>query len=72
MELVAVKVLLISLYKRSFYIYIYIYPIYLNIFPYIVVYYRLVIYLLNNLIGLRISRMSYYRGIIYNFKYLKL
>jgi hypothetical protein len=33
---------------------------------------RLVVYLLNNLISLYIARMSYYRGIIYKYKYLKL
>jgi len=51
---------------------VYIYPIYLNIFLYIVVYYRPVIYLLNDLISLYIARMSYYKGVIYKFKYLKL
>jgi len=50
----------------------YVHPIYLNIFPYIVVHYRPVIYLLNNLIGLYMARISYYRGVIYKFKYLKL
>jgi len=49
-----------------------VYPIYSNIFPYIVVHYRLVIYLLNNLIGLYIARISCYRGVVYKFKYLKL
>jgi hypothetical protein len=48
-----------------------VYPAYLNIFLYIVVYYRLVIRLLNNLIGLYIARMSYYRGVVYKFEYLK-
>jgi len=42
-------------------------PIYLNIFLYIVVYYRLVVYLLNNFISLYIARMPYYRGVIYKF-----
>jgi len=50
----------------------YIYPIYLNVFLYIVMYYRLVIYLLNDFIGLCIARISYYRKVIYEFKYLKL
>jgi len=50
----------------------YAYPTYLNVFPYVVVYYRPVICLLNNLIGLYIARMSYYKGVIYKFKYLKL
>jgi hypothetical protein len=63
-----VKVLLLYIRGLS----IYVYPIYLNIFLYIVVHYRLVIYLLNNLIGLYIARMSYYRGVVYKFKYLKL
>ena len=44
----------------------------LNVFLYIVVYYRPVVCLLNNLISLYIARMSYYRGIIYKFKYFKL
>jgi len=44
----------------------------LNVFSYIVVHYRLVVYLLNNLISLRMARMSCYRGIVYKFKYLKL
>jgi len=46
--------------------------IYLNIFLYIVVHYKLVIYLLNNLIGFYMARMPYYKGVIYKFKYLKL
>ena len=45
---------------------------YLNVFSYVVVHYRPVVYLLNNLISLRTARMSYYRGIIYEFEYLKL
>jgi hypothetical protein len=49
----------------------YIYPIYSNIFSYIVIYYRLVIRSLNNLIGLYMARMSYYRGVVYKFKYFK-
>jgi hypothetical protein len=48
------------------------YPAYLNIFSYVVVYYRPVIRLLNNLIGLYTARMSYYRGVVYKFEYLKL
>jgi len=48
-----------------------IYPIYLNVFLYIVVHYRLVVYLLNNLISLYIARMPYYRGVVYKFKYFK-
>jgi len=43
-----------------------------NVFSYIVVYYRLVVCSLNNLISLRTARMSYYRGIVYKFEYLKL
>jgi hypothetical protein len=50
---------------------IYAYPAYSNVFPYIVVYYRPVIHSLNNLIGFCIARISYYRGIVYKFKYLK-
>jgi len=50
----------------------YAYPICLNIFLYIVVYYRLAVYLLNNFISLYIARMTYYRGVVYEFKYLKL
>jgi len=49
-----------------------VYPIYLNIFLYIVVHYRLVVCLSNNLISLYIAKMSYYRGVVYKFKYLKL
>jgi len=49
-----------------------VYSICLNIFLYIVVNYRPVVCLLNNLISLRMARMSYYRGIIYEFEYLKL
>jgi len=49
----------------------YIYSVYLNIFLYIVIYYRLVVYLLNNFIGLYIAKMPYYREIVYKFKYLK-
>jgi len=45
---------------------------YLNIFLYVVMHYRPVICLLDNLISLYIARMSYYRGIVYKFKYLKL
>jgi len=48
------------------------YSICSNIFSYIVVHYRLVIYSLNDLISLCTARMSYYRGVIYKFKYLKL
>jgi len=47
-------------------------PVCLNIFLYIVVHYRPVIYLLNNLIGLYTARISYYMGVVYKFKYLKL
>jgi len=43
-----------------------------NVFLYIVVHYRPVVYSLNNLISLRTARISYYRGIIYEFEYLKL
>jgi len=50
----------------------YAHPVYLNVFLYIVVHYRLVVYLLNNLIGLCTARMPYYRGVIYKIKYLKL
>jgi len=49
-----------------------IHPAYLNVFLYIVIYYRPVVYLLNNLISLYIARIPYYRGVIYKFKYLKL
>jgi len=48
------------------------YPIYLNVFLYVVIYYRLVVYLLNNFISLYIARVPFYRGVIYKFKYLKL
>jgi len=48
------------------------YPVYSNVFSYIVVYYRLVVYSLNNLISLRTARMPYYRGVVYKSKYLKL
>jgi len=58
------------LYIRGFSIYIY--PICLNVFLYIVVLYRLVIYLLNNLISFCITRMPYYRRVVYKIKYLKL
>ena len=34
--------------------------------------YRLVVYLLNNFISLYMARISYYRGVVYKFKYLKL
>jgi len=44
----------------------------LNVFSYIVMHCRPVVCLLNNLISLRTARMSYYRGIVYEFKYLKL
>jgi len=44
----------------------------LNVFSYIVVHYRLVVYLLNNLISLRTARMPYYRGVVYKSEYLKL
>ena len=45
---------------------------YLNILLYIVVHYRLVIYLLDYLIYLYIARIFCYRRVIYKFKYLKL
>jgi len=48
------------------------YPIYLNVFLYIVIYYRPVVYLLNNFISLCMARMPYYRRVVYKFKYLKL
>ena len=44
----------------------------LDIFLYIVIYYRLVIRLLYYLICLYTARMSYYKRVIYKFKYLKL
>jgi len=44
----------------------------LNVFSYVVVHYRPVVCSLNNLISLRTARMSYYRGIVYEFEYLKL
>jgi len=50
----------------------FIYSIYLNVFLYVVIYYRLAVYLLNNLISLYTARISYYRGIVYKFEYLKL
>jgi len=50
----------------------YIYPIYLNIFLYVVIYYKPVVYLLNNFISLYIAKVPYYRGVVYKFKYLKL
>jgi len=50
----------------------YVYPAYLNVFLYIVVYYRLVICLLNNFISLYTARMPYYREVVYKIKYLKL
>jgi len=50
----------------------YVYPACLNIFLYIVVHYRLVIYSLNNLISLYMARIFYYREVVYKFKYLKL
>jgi len=50
----------------------YAYSVYLNVFLYIVMHYRLVIYSLNDLISFCMARMSYYRGVIYKFKYLKL
>ena len=46
--------------------------VYLNIFLYIVIYYKLVIYVLNNFIGFYIARIFYYEEIIYKFKYFKL
>jgi len=65
-----VKVLLTFFYIKG--LPIHVYSIYLNVFLYIAIYYKLVIYSLNNLIGLYTARMPYYRGIIYKFKYLKL
>jgi len=50
----------------------YIHPICLNVFSYIVMYYRLVVCLLNNFIGLYTARIPYYREVIYKIKYLKL
>jgi len=50
----------------------YAHPIYLNVFSYIVVHYRLVVCLLNNFISLCTARMPYYRGVVYKFEYLKL
>src|ERR1700679_807900 len=47
------------------------YSAYLNIFLYIVIYYRLVICSLNYLIHFYMARISYYRRVIYKFKYLK-
>jgi len=43
----------------------------LNVFLYIVVHYRLVVCLLNNFISFRTARVPYYRGVIYEFEYLK-
>jgi len=50
----------------------YAYPVYLNVFLYIVVHYRLVVCLLNDFISLYMARMSYYRGVVYKFEYIKL
>jgi len=50
----------------------YAYSTYLNIFSYIVVHYRLVIYSLNNLISLCTARISCHRGVVYEFEYFKL
>jgi len=47
-------------------------PVCSNVFSYIVVHYRLVVCLLNNLIGLCTARMPYYKGVVYEIKYLKL
>jgi len=49
-----------------------VYSAYLNVFLYVVVYYRLVICLLNNLVSFYIARISYHREVIYKFKYFKL
>jgi len=45
--------------------------VYLDVFSHIAVHYRLVIRLLNYLIRLRTARVSYYRRVVYKFKYLK-
>jgi len=50
----------------------YVHPACLNVFLYVVIYYRPVVYLLNNLIGLYMARMPRYRGVIYKIEYLKL
>jgi len=47
-------------------------PICLNVFSYVVVHYRPVVYLLYNLISLYTARIPYYRGVVYKSKYLKL
>ena len=52
-------------------LFINIHSAYLNIFLYIVVHYRLVIYLLDYLIYLYTARIFYYRRVIYKFKYLE-
>jgi hypothetical protein len=62
--------------KHSLFLYIrglplYTYSTYLNIFLYVVMHYRLVVYLLNNLISLRVARISCYRKVVYKFEYLK-
>ena len=48
-----------------------IYSVHLDIFLYIIIYYRLIIYLLNYFIYFYMARMSYYRKIVYKFKYFK-
>jgi len=49
-----------------------VHPICLNVFSYIVVHYRLVVYLLNNFISFCTARVPCYREVVYEFKYLKL
>jgi len=49
-----------------------VYSIYSNVFSYIVMHYRPVVYLLNNFISFYTARVPYYRGVVYKFKYLKL
>jgi len=45
--------------------------VYLNVFLHIVVHYRPVIYSLDYLVRFCIARMSRYRRVVYEFKYLK-
>ena len=66
--MVTVKVLLIFYVKSLF---TDTHSAYLDILLYIVIHYRLVVYLLNYFICHYTARMSCYRKVIYKFKYLK-
>ena len=46
--------------------------LFINILSHIVVHYRLIIYLLDYFIYLYTAKISYYKRVIYKFKYLKL